>query len=192
MLPLRAAHIVEPRAACDGRVDEHRMVSTGEPYPVTRSTDDFDGWRSHVLVGEVDDGNSFHTFGGVCGHAGLFSTVPDLLALGAALCGSTAGEGPWGRATVAQFRAVGPDQGQAHGFRTWTTSVKGCTATAIGHPGFTGSALAVLPDHGATVVLATNRLHVEGQPVTNDQLWPAALRVAHAGLHDSATQEDVE
>ncbi len=39
----------------------------------------FDGWRNHVLVGEVNDGNTFYALGGVSSHAGLFSSAPDLL-----------------------------------------------------------------------------------------------------------------
>jgi CubicO group peptidase (beta-lactamase class C family) len=185
----RPGEPVDVAASSVGDVAEHRMVATGEPYPVSRSTDDFDGWRSHVLVGEVNDGNSFHTFGGVSGHAGLFSTVPDLLTLGRALCSSAAGEGPWGRAALEQFTAGGPDQGQAHGFRTWQTSVDGCTVTAYGHPGFTGSALAFLPAHGAAVVMATNRLHVEERPVAHDRIWPTALRVAHEAVHAATSRE---
>ncbi len=38
----------------------------------------FDRWREHVLVGEVNDGNSFYALGGVSTHAGLFSTARDL------------------------------------------------------------------------------------------------------------------
>ncbi len=38
----------------------------------------FDGWREHVLVGEVHDGNTFYPLGGVSTHAGLFSTARDL------------------------------------------------------------------------------------------------------------------
>jgi serine-type D-Ala-D-Ala carboxypeptidase len=39
----------------------------------------FDGWRDHLLVGEVNDGNTAYALGGVSSHAGLFSTAPDLL-----------------------------------------------------------------------------------------------------------------
>jgi CubicO group peptidase (beta-lactamase class C family) len=38
----------------------------------------FTGWREHVLVGEVNDGNTFYPLGGVSSHAGLFSTAEDL------------------------------------------------------------------------------------------------------------------
>ena len=37
----------------------------------------WDGWRHYVLVGEVNDGNSWYAHGGVAGHAGLFATATD-------------------------------------------------------------------------------------------------------------------
>ncbi|MCA1644182.1 MAG: beta-lactamase family protein [Chloroflexi bacterium] len=39
----------------------------------------FDGWRDHVLVGEVNDGNTYYALDGVSSHAGLFSSAADLL-----------------------------------------------------------------------------------------------------------------
>jgi len=43
---------------------------------------DFNKWRNYVLIGEVNDGNTFYANGGVAGHAGLFSTTGDLAVLG--------------------------------------------------------------------------------------------------------------
>jgi CubicO group peptidase (beta-lactamase class C family) len=169
-----------------GDTIEREMLDTGSPYPVPRSGSDFAGWRDHVLVGEVDDGNAFHTFAGVSGHAGLFADVEDLLRIGGALCRSASGDGPWDASALAAFLAGGPDPGQSRGFRSWSTTAGGCTTTAFGHPGFTGTTFAVLPEHGAAVVLATNRLHVSGPPVPNETLWRPALEAAHALLHADA------
>jgi CubicO group peptidase (beta-lactamase class C family) len=171
----------EVAASGSGDAIEQRMLDTGAPYPVPRSPADFARWRHHVIVGEVADGNAFHTFRGVSGHAGLFSTVGDLLRLGAALCGSAGGDGPW--PALGTYLAPGPDAGQSRGFRSWSTTVAGCTATAYGHPGFTGTTLAVLPEHRASVVLATNRLQVRGDPVPNEEMWVPALHAAHRLLH---------
>jgi CubicO group peptidase (beta-lactamase class C family) len=175
----------EVAASATGDAIERRMLDSGEPYPVPRSPGDFAGWRQHVLVGEVNDGNAFHTFGGVSGHAGLFGTVGDLLLLGGALCDSATGDGPWDASVLAAFLADGPDSGQARGFRSWRTSVAGCAATAFGHPGFTGCTFAILPTHRASVVLATNRLHVEGASVPNDVMWGLALDAAHRTVHEA-------
>jgi CubicO group peptidase (beta-lactamase class C family) len=173
-----------PEVAASGAGDtiERRMLDTGEPYPVPRSPTDFTGWRRHVVVGEVADGNAFHTFGGVSGHAGLFSTVEDLLQLGSALCASVDGAGPWHGLTA--YLEPGPDAGQARGFRSWATTVGGCTTTAYGHPGFTGVTLAVLPAHRASIVLAANRLQVRGTPVPNEDMWTPALEASHRILHE--------
>lgn len=173
----------EVAASGIGDAIERRMLDTGEPYPVPRSAADFTGWRRHVIVGDVADGNACHTFGGVSGHAGLFSTVEDLLRLGASLCATAAGDGPWSAPVLAAYLAAGPDAGQSRGFRSWRTTVGGCTATAYGHPGFTGTTLAILPEHGASVVLATNRVHVRGEPVPNEVMWAPALDAAHRLLH---------
>lgn len=45
---------------------------------VARAGLHFDGWRDHVLVGEVDDGNTHYALGGISSHAGLFATATDL------------------------------------------------------------------------------------------------------------------
>jgi CubicO group peptidase (beta-lactamase class C family) len=172
----------EVAASGTGDAIEQRMLDTGEPYPVPRSRTDFTGWRDHVIVGEVADGNAFHTFHGVSGHAGLFSTVEDLLRLGTALCASAAGDGPW--RGIGRYLAPGPDAGQSRGYRSWTTTVDACTTTAYGHPGFTGTTLAVLPEHRASVVLATNRLQVPGEPLPNEEMWVPALQAAHRLLHE--------
>jgi CubicO group peptidase (beta-lactamase class C family) len=171
----------EVAASGTGDAIEQRMLAVGEPYPVPRSPTDFDGWRHHVIVGEVADGNAFHTFAGVSGHAGLFSTVEDLLRLGEALCASADRDGPW--RGLSAYLAPGPDAGQSRGFRSWSTTVGGCTTTAYGHPGFTGTTLAVLPAHRASVVLATNRLQVQGDPVPNEAIWAPALHAAHQVIH---------
>jgi CubicO group peptidase (beta-lactamase class C family) len=167
-----------------GDLAEQDMLRIGQPYPVPRAPEDFGRWRRHVLVGEANDGNAFHAFSGAAGHAGLFSTVQDLLRLGANWCSSLAGEGPWFPRTQHEFLAAGPDPGQSLGFRSWSSTVGDCTATAYGHTGFTGVALAILPRHHASVVLATNRLHVTGPPTSHESLWQKALTAAHQHLHD--------
>lgn len=167
-----------------GDAAERDMLRTGRPYPVPRAPAEFPRWRQHVLVGEANDGNAFHTFSGVAGHAGLFSTVQDLLRLGATWCSSLTGEGPWLARTQREFLAAGPDAGQSLGFRSWTSTIGDCTAIAYGHTGFTGVALAVLPRHQASVVLATNRLHVVGPPTPHASLWQLGLSAAHRHLHD--------
>ncbi len=140
-------------ATAHGDWYERRMLATGQPYPVGIPPEAFGGWREHTLVGEVHDGNAWHGFGGVAGHAGLFATADDLVAFGRALLGSLAGDGPWQAATVRRFFAAGPDEGQGLGFWRWPRY------GAVGHAGFTGTRFAVLPATGRVAVLLTNRVH---------------------------------
>jgi len=49
---------------------------------VARAGLHFAGWRTGVLVGEVDDGNTHYALGGISSHAGLFSTAGDLARFG--------------------------------------------------------------------------------------------------------------
>lgn len=195
-LDLAQTSYARPRVddiACGARGDaiERRMLATGEPHPVPVAAAAFDGWRDRVRVGEVDDGNAFHAFGGVAGHAGLFSTAGDLLRWGRALLASLRGSGPWSRATVSQFFAAGPDEGQRLGFRSWQSRCEDCMIEAFGHPGFPGVVAAVLPEHDACVVLLTNRLHLSEpqQAVEIEPVWQAVLDDVHAMLHDPTWTE---
>ena len=180
-LPRRNGPVV---ASSVGDRIERRMIDDGVPYPVPGDSTDFDGWREHVLVGEVNDGNAFHGCGGTAGHAGLFSTVPDLLIFATALLDSLDGTGPLSRATLSAFLTAGPDAGQARGFRIETSTVGDCTAAVYSHPGFPGVSLAIIPRHRAGVVLSTNRLHVEGVPRRHEPSWRLALGAAHQLLHE--------
>src|SRR6218665_4221671 len=63
-------------ASSGGGAREREMVASGSPYPMvlsgaTLSQAEFP-WREQELIGEVNDGNCAHAFGGVAGHAGLF------------------------------------------------------------------------------------------------------------------------
>jgi serine-type D-Ala-D-Ala carboxypeptidase len=146
---------------------ERRMVETGSPYPVPLRADVFQGWRMHTLVGEPNDGNCWHAWGGVAGHAGLFTTVTDLLGLGTAHLSSLEGGGPWSRDLVAEFLAPGREPTQALGF--WLRP--GAHGAVVEHSGFPGARFAVLPERRRVVVLLTNRLHTTGEPISLDHAW---------------------
>jgi len=90
--PLLQHHIFEPLGLRDtGYLPSYetreRIAATerGNRYEqdmVARAGLHFDGWRDHVLVGEVDDGNTHYALGGVSSHAGLFATAADLARFG--------------------------------------------------------------------------------------------------------------
>lgn len=146
---------------------ERRMLATGEPYPTGIGPEAFDRWREYTICGEVHDGNAWHGFGGVAGHAGLFGGADDLVAFGRALL---ADDGPWRPGTVRRFTAAGPDAGQGLGFWRWPAY------DAVGHAGFTGIRFAVLPDRGEIVVLLTNRVHAPGTDLLDlNPYWDRTL-----------------
>lgn len=163
-------------ASSNGDTVEQNMISSGVPYPVDGAVTDFDGWRDHVLVGEVNDGNAFHGFDGVAGHAGLFTTAADLLRFATGLLGCLGGDGPIRRDAVVGFLTAGADPHQALGWRIWDLP----SGPAIGHTGFPGIAFAILPEHRAAVAMITNRLHASGPPRATERMWLRVLAAAEA------------
>lgn len=161
-----------------GDLAERRMVATGEPYPILTSKRHF-AWREEEIAGSANDGNCFHAFGGVAGHAGLFSTADDLLTLGAALAASDEHADLWHPDAVADLFRDGPDPGQALGWRSDVARIGGREHRMLWHPGFTGCALGVIPGAATAVVLLSNRLltadPTTAEPVTTEALWRTAL-----------------
>ncbi|PRX98670.1 serine hydrolase domain-containing protein [Allonocardiopsis opalescens] len=163
-------------ATAHGDAYERRSIRRGEPHPVQADTDSFAGWREHTLVGEVHDGNAWHAFDGVAGHAGLFGTADDLVAFGRALLASLRGTGPWTPRTTQHFLTPARSPDQALGFAHWPEQ------HAFGHSGFTGIRFAVLPEHDRVVALLTNRVHAPGLDFPDlAPLWSAILSGVRAG-----------
>jgi CubicO group peptidase (beta-lactamase class C family) len=179
----RFAHPAGETVATGARDDrvEMTMLDTGQPYPVPHRSTEFAGWRHHPIHGEVADGNAYHAFGGVSGHAGLFSTVPDLLRWASALADYEEYDALWRPEVVREFFQPGPDESQALGFRRYRLALAGETVTAVGHPGYVGCAAAFVPDRGIALALASNRLLVDGAPVATDALLTELL-TATSGL----------
>lgn len=154
--PVPAASAV---TSADSDAYEYGMVATGEPYPVPFDADGFAGWRDRPLRGEVNDGNAAHALDGVSGHAGLFSTVDDLLVLGAALRDGTFVPEP----LLHRFARPTPvNREQAVGFRR-TSLRRGDTAvTVLGHGGFTGTWFGFGLDADADLVVAGAAMRLAG------------------------------
>jgi beta-N-acetylhexosaminidase len=142
--------------------------------------------RHRLVQGEVHDENAF-AIGGVSGHAGLFSTAPDL----AAFCQMLLNGGVYAhqrivrRATIAQFTV--PQQ-LSGGARTlgWAVPTEGgssghyFSAHSFGHTGFTGTSMWIDPERQLYVVLLTNRVHPTRENTKIQQVRPA--------LHDAVMQ----
>jgi CubicO group peptidase (beta-lactamase class C family) len=118
-----------------------------------------------IIRGTVHDENAWK-LGGVSGHAGLFSTAPDLARFASWLL-----EQGWGRAgrlppsLVREFtrrQDLVPGSSRALG---WDTPSEGSSAgarlsaSAFGHTGFTGTSIWLDPEKELFVILLTNRVH---------------------------------
>ncbi|HET6671875.1 MAG TPA: serine hydrolase domain-containing protein [Agromyces sp.] len=152
---------------------ERRMVATGNPYPVRWQGEGF-GWRTGPIRGVANDGNCFHAFGGVAGHAGLFAPLDELLDLASALSRADDDPALWNPRATAEFFAPGPDPEQALGWRRGELVVDDERMPLLWHPGFTGTAVGFVPGRGIAIALATNRL-LAAEPQPTASLWQRAL-----------------
>jgi CubicO group peptidase (beta-lactamase class C family) len=114
----------------------------------------WNGWRERVLVGEVDDGNSFYANGGVAGHAGLFSTAVDLRVLLDLLNnrGKSYGHQYIRPEVVNAFLT----RDKYQNFLGWQAPSY-LPAGSFSHTGFTGTYVAGVPQYKLSIVLLTNR-----------------------------------
>ena len=126
---------------------------------------EYDPWRQRQLRGEVHDENAWR-FGGVSGHAGLFSTGEDLSRVarlwlnGGTLDGARLASAQ----TVAAFTRAQDTliSKRALGWETPTgTNSAGhrLSPRAFGHTGFTGTSMWIDPSHDLFVILLTNRVN---------------------------------
>lgn len=138
-------------------------------------------FRKRIIQGEVQDENCF-VLGGVSGHAGLFSNVPDLLNFAACILGSkrelfwpetiqfftTREAEPYGTS-----RALGWDTPSAEN----SSSGHLFSPRSAGHLGFSGTSLWIDFAQRVAVVLLTNRC------------WPSrdnhAIRAVRPAFHDA-------
>jgi CubicO group peptidase (beta-lactamase class C family) len=165
---------------------EMTMVDTGVPYPVPFLSADFGSWRQEPVSGDVCDGNAFHVFAGVSGHAGLFSTLTDLVTFADALANYSEHEELWDPHVAEEFFAAGPDAAQALGFRRYRLDLGSESVDLLGHPGFVGCAVGFVPGRGIALALASNRLLTPGAPVPTEHLWEQALAAASTAIRKQA------
>jgi beta-N-acetylhexosaminidase len=165
-------------------------------WPEIAPTEVDERWRHRLVQGEVHDENAY-AMGGVSGHAGVFSTSPDL----AAFCQMLLNGGVYAhqrilkRATIAEFTVPQP---LAQNTRTlgWVVPTENSSsghyfsAHSYGHTGFTGTTIWIDPDRQLFVVLLTNRVNptrenhkiAEVRPAVHDAIMKAfgfATEAAH-------------
>lgn len=138
-----------------GNVYERHMVYDSTfGYRYRGDPTAWNGWRQRVLVGEVDDGNSYYANGGIAGHAGLFSTAADLSVLLDLLVnrGTSAGRQLIRPETVNAFLTID----KYRNYLGWQ-AVSYLPPGSFSHTGFTGTYIAGVPASGISIVLLTNR-----------------------------------
>jgi CubicO group peptidase (beta-lactamase class C family) len=91
---LNAAQKARAVATEEGNAFEQGMVQ--------RAGLQFARWRTELLVGEVNDGNTHYALEGVSSHAGLFSTAGDLVRFGQLYLQ----RGQWNRQSVISSSAI--------------------------------------------------------------------------------------
>jgi CubicO group peptidase (beta-lactamase class C family) len=123
-------------------------------------------WRGRAVPGDVNDQNAV-VFGGIAGHAGVFSTASDLARFAQVwLRGGAGPNGTWVRKeTIDLFLTRSPRSGTR--VLGWDTpdlegqepSIYGTliSRSAFGHTGFTGTELWIDPARDLFLVFLTNR-----------------------------------
>jgi CubicO group peptidase (beta-lactamase class C family) len=151
----KAHGFTEFAATEQGNVYERHMVYDSTfGYRYLGDPTAWNGWRQRVLVGEVDDGNSYYANGGVAGHAGLFSTAADLRLLLDLLNnrGSYGGRQYIRPEVVAAFLT----RDKYQNYLGWQAPAY-LPAGSFSHTGFTGTYVAGVPQYRLSIVLLTNR-----------------------------------
>jgi uncharacterized protein YbbC (DUF1343 family)/CubicO group peptidase (beta-lactamase class C family) len=138
--------------------------------------------EGHLMRGEVHDPRSY-ALGGVAGHAGLFSTVDDLLLYarmmlhGGTLNGTTILRPDTVKFMTAPrpvprgLRALGWDVQSSYSANKGTAFPRG---KGFGHTGFTGTSIWIDPDSQTAVIFLSNRVH----PNSRGNVTPLRREVA--------------
>jgi serine-type D-Ala-D-Ala carboxypeptidase len=134
--------------------ERHMVYGPNFGYGYKGDPRSWNGWRTRVLDGEVDDGNAYYAHGGVAGHAGLFSTARDLHVLLDLLVARGTARGHRLLRPEVIDRFLTRDRYQNYlGWQAPTFAPPGSFA----HTGFTGTWVLGVPQHGLSIVLLTNK-----------------------------------
>lgn len=125
-------------------------------------------YRHGVVQGAVQDPNAY-AMGGIAGHAGLFSTLRDMVPVMQALLGATPGSF-LNSTTMALFtrehnhtqssRALGWNTNDPGAFDSgWNCSCGTLSPKTFMHLGYTGTMLCGDPDRSVALVMLTNRVY---------------------------------
>ena len=155
-------------ATSHGNYFEKKMVYDDDfGYEVDVNPDSWDGWRNYTLQGEVNDGNAWYANGGVAGHAGLFSTVGDLQVLVDLLLDKSMVDGRQIISSAVIDTFLTKDRfsnGLGWAMDKEVIAAQGSPSGTFGHTGFTGTNIVAMPKYDLSIILLTNRQHVDPQP----------------------------
>ncbi len=163
----------------------HRYLASGIP-----PTEEDTTFRKRIIQGDVQDENAW-VLDGVAGHAGLFSTVPDLLRFAEEILGGLrvmpepGWRGLFEAATVNTFAERQKPEGSSRALG-WDTPSENSSSghhfssRSIGHLGYSGCSLWIDLVADVAVVLLTNRT------------WPnrqnQAIRAVRPAFHDAVRE----
>ena len=138
----------------------------------------FTGWRPHApLIGEVNDGNAYYYFGGVSGHAGIFSNTDAYEKL-LMMYLNTASP-----LLLSSMQEHAPTRGL--GWQVSDMYPEGC-----GHTGFTGTSLYLSCTLDIGCVIFTNRLfYPHENPNPTHDLRRAMHKLLAQAIHEDRTPE---
>jgi len=149
----------------------HESAAATENCPVRRK----------IVTGKVHDLNCA-AMSGISAHAGLFGSAGQVMELAKAFLGCRTNSLP-----TAHVQALWGSTGPGSHRGGWDTISEGYTSTGayfppetVGHLGYTGTSLWLVPSRNAAVVLLTNRIH------PRDEL--SDIRKARPIIHDSVAQ----
>lgn len=149
-------------AACEtGNAYEREMSGDNE-------ASNYKNWRRELIWGQVHDGNA-HFLGGAAGHAGLFSTAQETLALASQFLGrATHLLKPETCALFRQNMTAGLDEARSFGWQLAETKHSAAgpdlPRDSFGHSGFTGTSCWIDPERERVFILLTNRTHSHALP----------------------------
>ncbi|MEP6506654.1 MAG: serine hydrolase [Gemmatimonadales bacterium] len=134
--------------------EKHMVYDTTFGYRYRGDPKSWNEWRNRLLVGEVNDGNSFYANGGIAGHAGLFSTGAELSVLLQVLLnrGSYDGHSYIKPAVVDAFLNLD----KYANFLGWQHPAQ-FPDGSFSHTGFTGTYVFGDPRDHLSIVLLTNK-----------------------------------
>ena len=124
-------------------------------------------WRDRILWGEVHDPNA-SVMGGVAGHAGLFSTIDDVMKFAQVVIDSWHGRSEvLPQELLRQFLTRQNLPLSSDWALGWDTPTEGASSSgkhfsknSVGHLGFTGTSLWIDLEREITIALLTNRVHL--------------------------------